>query len=199
MFSDPCSEEAFILNSLHEVVKVWARGSGQAKFDLNICDGVAELSLNFKLGHPSDKHCDHHHFVQQRDDLDAQHEEDQGQEPFRPVRPRKSRAQRERNRLRAARHRASAAATAVSATKAAEEAAASTDVTLPFTGKIIPMRANVEGPTAPQTAATPPSTSSTSTASPSYADATAATPKPSKPMKTSQTKPTSTLDAAFVK
>ena len=200
MFSDPFSEEAFLLNSLHEVVKVWARGSGQAKFDLDICDGVAELSLNFKLGHPSDKHCDHPHLAPQPDDHDAPHDDDQGQEAFRPVRPRKSRAQRERNRLRAARHRASTAATAVTAaaaTKAAEEAAATTDVILPFTGNIIPMSANEDDPTDPHTAATP--SSSTATASPSYAAATAASPKPVRPIKASQTKPTSTLDATFVK
>ena len=52
------TEEAFLLSSLQEVVKVWARGFGQAKFDLNICDGVADLSLNFKLGHPSEPHCE---------------------------------------------------------------------------------------------------------------------------------------------
>ena len=50
MFSCNNTEEASLLSSLNEIVKVWARGSGQAKFDLNICDGVAELSLNFKLG-----------------------------------------------------------------------------------------------------------------------------------------------------
>ena len=97
MFSDPFSEEAFLLSSLHEVVKVWARGSGQAKFDPNICDRVAELSLNFKLGHPSDKHCDHPHLAPQPDDHDAPHDDDQGQEAFRPVRQRKSRAQCKRN------------------------------------------------------------------------------------------------------
>ena len=58
MFSGQYTEEAFLLSSLHEVVKVWANGIGQAKFDLNICDGVADLSLNFKLGHPKQQHCD---------------------------------------------------------------------------------------------------------------------------------------------
>ena len=45
------TEEAFLLSSLHEVIKVWSRGSGQASFDLNISDGSAELKLGFKLDH----------------------------------------------------------------------------------------------------------------------------------------------------
>ena len=57
------------------------------------------------------------------------------------------------------------------------------------------MRANEDGPTAPHTGATP--SSSTATASPSYAAATAASSKPVRPIKASQT--TSTLDATFVK
>ena len=52
------SEEAFLLASLHEVVKVWSRGSGQASFNLDISDGVADLKLSFKLGLPTEPHCD---------------------------------------------------------------------------------------------------------------------------------------------
>ena len=50
------TEEAFLLSSLTEVVKVWARGSGQASFDLQVDAGVAELKLAFKLGHPAEQH-----------------------------------------------------------------------------------------------------------------------------------------------
>ena len=50
------SEEAFLLNSLHEVVKVWASGKGKADFQLKIKNGTAELQLAFRLGHPSDVH-----------------------------------------------------------------------------------------------------------------------------------------------
>jgi hypothetical protein len=39
------SEEAFLLNSLHEVVKVWASGSGKADFQLKIDNGTAEPEL----------------------------------------------------------------------------------------------------------------------------------------------------------
>ena len=88
MFSCNNTEEAFLLSSLNEVVKVWARGFGQAKFDLIICDGVADVSLNFKLGHPSDQHWDPTHPTQQHEQPDGQHEgEERGQdkEIFRPV------------------------------------------------------------------------------------------------------------------
>ena len=50
------SEEAFLLKSLHEVVKVWASGNGKATFNLKIENGSAELQLAFRLGHPSDVH-----------------------------------------------------------------------------------------------------------------------------------------------
>jgi hypothetical protein len=47
------TEEAFLLCSLHKVVKVWAGG-----FDLKIDNGVAHLNLGFQLGHPASLHCD---------------------------------------------------------------------------------------------------------------------------------------------
>ena len=52
------SEEVFLLASLHEVVKVWSRGSGQASFNLDVSEGSADLKLSFKLGHPTEPHCD---------------------------------------------------------------------------------------------------------------------------------------------
>ena len=52
------TEEAFLLNSLHEIVKIWASGSGKASFSLDVCDGKANLSLGFQLGHPCDQHYD---------------------------------------------------------------------------------------------------------------------------------------------
>ena len=50
------TEEAFLHSSLQEVVKVWASGSGQAKFEVSIENGVAKLNLSFTLGDPSDLH-----------------------------------------------------------------------------------------------------------------------------------------------
>ena len=62
------SEEAFLLNSLHKVVKVWASGNGKADFHLKIENGTAELQLAFKLGHPRDAHVvpPRQHFPQQQ-------------------------------------------------------------------------------------------------------------------------------------
>ena len=51
-------EEAFLLASLHEVVKVWSRGCGQASFNLDVAEDSADLKLSFKLGHPTEPHCD---------------------------------------------------------------------------------------------------------------------------------------------
>jgi hypothetical protein len=99
--------------------------------------------------------------------------------------------------LRAVGHRASTAVTAAAPTKAVEEVAATTNVILPFKGNILPMCANEGGPTDPHTAATP--SPPTATASPSHAAASDAFSKPVRPIKASQTKPTSTLDATFVK
>jgi hypothetical protein len=190
MFSGQYTEEAFLLSSLYEVVKVWARGSGQAKFDLSICDGKADLSLNFKLGHPEDQHCDPPNPTLQPDHYhqDSQYEDHDGQEPFRPVpQPRhKSQARRERNRVRAARHRAAAAAaTAVVPTEAASSTA---DVILPFTGTILPMQTIKEAP--PAAHRTADRAAHTSTASPTPAAATAAISRDVRPVKTSASKPT---------
>ena len=46
------SEEALLLNSLHEVVKVWTSENGNAEFKFKIENGTAELQLAFKLGDP---------------------------------------------------------------------------------------------------------------------------------------------------
>ena len=109
------TEEAFLLSSLHEVIKVWSRGSGQASFDLNISDGMAELKLGFKLAHPGDLHY-HPHVL-----------EDGHQHPYRhqpPRRRRKGQARRERDRLRAAEHHARTTQTPQ-------------DVILPFNGRVL--------------------------------------------------------------
>ena len=91
------TEEAFLLRSLREVVNVWASGSGQATFNLNISNGSADLQLGFQLGLPTESHLhpQHHH-----------------EHVFCPKPPmssrRKSPSQRRRDRLRAAKHQAAA-------------------------------------------------------------------------------------------
>ena len=79
------SEEAFLLNSLHEVTKVWARATGKATFNLSVQDGQAHLQLGFQLGMPGDPHLP----------------------PYQPSKPRfKTSVRKERDRVRAAEHQA---------------------------------------------------------------------------------------------
>ena len=79
------SEEAFLLNSLHEVTKVWARATGKATFNLSVQDGQAHLQLGFQLGMPGDPHLP----------------------PHQPSKPRfKTSVRKERDRVRAAEHQA---------------------------------------------------------------------------------------------
>jgi hypothetical protein len=119
------TEEAFLLSSLHEVVKVWSRGSGQANFALKVIDGVAELNLNFKLGHPNDLHCAPPHNVPP-----SYQDQDQDLAPpgLKKRRHHKSAARRERDRLRA------------QAFQAGRETGRETrklSLILPFSGKIL--------------------------------------------------------------
>ena len=122
------TEEAFLLSSLQEVVKVWGKGKGSSSFNLKVCDGVAELVLSFTLGYPSDLHSS----PPPQPDCHPQH--DYPQHPQLPPqkvrhhrRRRKGPAQRERDRLRAEEHHSRQnCRTAASA------------VILPFSGKILP-------------------------------------------------------------
>ena len=118
------SEEAFLLNSLHKVVKVWASGNGKADFILKIQNGTADLQLAFKLGRPYDVHVNPH----------PQHnpqppQGDLHQELPRPRRH-KGPARREKDRVRAEKHQAS-----LKSKKTAESA----DILLPFHGRILPL------------------------------------------------------------
>ena len=121
-FNFTYSEEAFLLGNLQEVVKVWARGTGRASFNFNVCDGGAELALSFSLGLPSDLHCSP---PSPPSHADHQHEQ------HHPRRRHKGPAQRERDRLRAEAHRSRQKITT---------AAPAVDVILPFAGKIVPMK-----------------------------------------------------------
>ena len=122
------TEEAFLLSSLQEMVKVWASGSGKAGFNLSISDGLAELQLNFQLGHPSEAHFD-------LKNLPQCHQPPQQQvhqpldEAFLPVRRRRRKGptRRARDRVRAEEHQA-------------RTLAAAPAVILPFAGKILPVQ-----------------------------------------------------------
>ena len=142
------SEEAFLLNSLHEVVKVWASGNGKADFSLKIKDGAAELQLAFKLGRPCDDHVvPPHHYNLQQPQHDLHHEQ---LLPRRPRRRHKGPARREKDRARAEQHQACLKS------KSAESA----DILLPFQGKILPLENDEEMKSTvsvnPTSSATPP-------------------------------------------
>ena len=116
------SEEAFLLNSLHEVVKVWASGNGKATFNLKIENGSAELQIAFVLGHPHDVHA-----VPPRH---PQHDPHHDQHLPRRRPRHKGPARREKDRARAVKHQAF-----LKSKKTAESA----DILLPFRGKILPL------------------------------------------------------------
>ena len=160
------TEEAFLLSSLHEVVKVWARGSDQASFDLKINCGVAQLTLGFQLGHPASPHCDH----PPPQPPFCPHHEAHGLEPEQPRRRRRNKgpARRKRDQLRAEmhnrqklHHRNNEAVTAV---------------ILPFSGKLLPVK-NVEIPPVPAT-------------TPQAAPAVSLTPEAAPPQVSAAVKPT---------
>ena len=98
------SEEAFLLNSLQEVTKVWARASGKASFNLSVQDGQAHLQLGFQLGLPTE-----YHLPPSKTPLPKQNES----------------VRKERNRKRAAEHQARLHASQTS--KSEEAVSASTE------------------------------------------------------------------------
>ena len=59
------TEEAFFLNCVSEVRKIWASKSGQAKLDIFVKNGIADLQLNFQLGPPENPHIPHHPYNNQ--------------------------------------------------------------------------------------------------------------------------------------
>ena len=118
------TEEAFLLSSFQEVTKIWAKGTGEASFNLNILDGVADLQLHFKLGSPRDPHC-----VPADPPDPGQSFPQDDQEPPRH-RHQKGRRRRDRDRLRAQEHQA----------KQAPTEAAVPAVKLPFTGRILQVK-----------------------------------------------------------
>ena len=155
------TEEAFLLSSLREVVNVWARGYGQASFNLAVRNGVAELNMGFQLGHPADPHLGN---------LGPPvHPEQVPQQQQQPKQPRrKGPARRERDRARAAKHQAF---------HKPEESVSDeviADVILPFTGKMLPITATQETPMPKQ-----PLPSTTKTPTPDAAPA--SRPAPSSP------------------
>ena len=137
------TEEAFILSSLQEVVKVWTRGSGKASFNLDVSDGEGTLKLCFQLGKPGDPHCDPHvppqpcaHLHQHGQQVQKRH---------------KGPARRRKDCARAAAHQTRLQSqAAVAAVPAA--------LKLPFSGNILPLKNPT--PAVPAVVTTPSTSSS---------------------------------------
>ena len=110
------TEEAFVLASLKEFVKLWGSGS-QAFFQLQCVDGQAALKFSSQLGPPAQPHFTQNASHQQHrhpHHLHGFHAEEPSHYPRK-----KSQKQRDRDRVRAAAHRArnEENATAVTADK----------------------------------------------------------------------------------
>ena len=106
---------------------MWARGTGQAMFAVNVENGVAKLDMSFSLGHPSDLHCQ----LPQQHVPDVPHpqhcDHDQaGDHGVKKKYRKKSAARRERDRLRAQNFQ-----TARNQQKP--------EIIFPFTGKLLPV------------------------------------------------------------
>ena len=141
------SEEAFVQSSLNEVVKIWATGSGQASFRLDVSDGLATLQLSFQLGKPTDVHCDLGVGPQPAGHVHAYRHQHHHR--------RKGPARREKDRARAAAHQArllqsegrsnptladAAPTVSDSKTDTSENiATAPAAIMLPFSGKLLPL------------------------------------------------------------
>ena len=138
------TEEAFLLDSLHEVVKVWSRGSGQASFNLDISDGAADLKLCFKLGLPGDLH-----YVP--DVLLHPPQQHLHQDHHQQVKRKRRRgpAQIIKDRARAAAHQTRLQSEA--AIPVRTETAAPAAIKLPFSGNILPLIIPTVNPFVPQT------------------------------------------------
>ena len=50
------TEEAFLLGSLKELVKMLGMATGHATFNLTVENGKGSLELGFRLGNPHDPH-----------------------------------------------------------------------------------------------------------------------------------------------
>ena len=134
------TDQFFLLNSLHEVVKVWASGNGKVDFNHKIENGTAELQFAFRLGHPSAVHV-----VPPQPHQDLHHEQQLSR------RCNKGAARREKDCAGAEKHQAS-----LTPDKSAE-------ILLPFRGRILPLATDVQVKATPSQVLTSTSTPSTPT------------------------------------
>ena len=95
----------FLHKQLDEIIRLWARASGQGSFSFTVNDGTPELQFGIQLGFEDAPLQEAHHHPQQLPHNQQSPVKWHGQ------------ARRERDRLRAARHQAAKTAAAVSAAK----------------------------------------------------------------------------------
>ena len=89
------SEEAFLFRNVRDIINVWSCRSGQARMNIFVNNGQAELQLNYRLGNPEARHLPHDH-----------HQPFPPYQPNRFPRKRKSERRRKRDNIRAARYQA---------------------------------------------------------------------------------------------
>ena len=140
------SEEAFLLSSLHEVVKVWRRGFGKASLDFKVNNGKADLQLNFQLGHPYEGHVQdvHGEAVPPHHPPPNQDQDYNQQRKFK-----KSARRRKRDRERAAQHQAGLRQLGSPAADKSETAGIVQDVILPLSIReenLVPVKPSANGP-----------------------------------------------------
>ena len=164
-------------------MKVWASGSGEAKFDVSIENGVAKLNLSFTLGNPSDPHYEPIYAAQQapqhvpHDDLQYVPQQQAS------GRRRKGPARREKDRARAAAYQATRQMKVVAtATDTAATVSVPLTVKLPFSGNLLPLEKKIVG-TSPPVSQPPASSARTPTEVSSPPESYAAAVSASRPVK----------------
>ena len=60
MVSFSQSEEAFLFRNVRDIINVWSGGAGQARMNIFVNNGQAELQLTYRLGHPDARHLPYH-------------------------------------------------------------------------------------------------------------------------------------------
>jgi hypothetical protein len=88
------SEEAFLFKNIKNIINVWSSGAGQARLNIFVKNGKAELQLNYCLGHPEESH------------LPPQLEPQIPPQTSPPLRKRKSQRRQARDNQRAAQYQA---------------------------------------------------------------------------------------------
>ena len=91
------SEEAFLFRNVRDIINVWSGGAGQARMNIYVNNGQAELQLTYRLGHPEMRHLPYQPYPRFQPKYQN------------PPRKQKSEKRRIRDNIRAARYQAAQA------------------------------------------------------------------------------------------